>query len=443
LCFELSKSLSQFAATAGTERRQQSMPRTVALEDLDLGALIRPGEVVAWGQIAGEPSGLVEALAAQAPGLGGVAALVGLSLTESLKPESAEAIAIRALGGGATNHRLAAPGRLEVVPLRLSDLPHLIASGAVRVDVALVQVSADDGGFNLGISADYMGEALAAARLVIAEANAEMPRTFGDTRVGSEAVDLVVPTSRPLIVRPPAVPGAAERAIAGHVARLVPDRAVIQTGIGSVPDAVLAGLGGKKDLGVHSGLIGDGILDLIEAGVVSNASKEVDPGLTVTAALYGSERLYRWADRNSGLAVRSVRHTHAQEVMQHFRRFVSINSAIEVDLTGQVNSETVNGRHIGQIGGQIDFVRAGVRAPEGRSIIALPATARGGTVSRIVARLGDGVVTTARAEVDTVVTEHGIAELQGRSLSERAQALTAIAEPRFRAELERAAERLV
>jgi len=443
LCFELSNSLSQFAALAGPQRRRNAMPRTVALDDLEFGTLIRPGEVVAWGQISGEPRGLVEALAAQAPGLGGVAALVGLSLTESLTPESAEAIAVRALGGGATNHRLAAPGRLEVVPLRLSDLPHLIASGALRIDVALVQVAPDGADFNLGVSADYMGEALAAARLVIAEANSRMPRTFGDTRVGSEAVDLVVPTSRPVIARRPAAPGAVERAIAGHVARLVPDRAVIQTGIGAIPEAVLGGLARKKDLGVHSGLIGDGVLELIEAGVVTNARKEVDPGLTVSAVLYGSERLYRWADRNSGLAVRSLCYTHAQEVMRHFRRFVSINTALEVDLTGQVNSETVDGRHVGQIGGQIDFVRAGVRAPEGRSIIALPATARGGTLSRIVARLADGVVTTARSEVDTVVTEHGIAELQGRSLSERARALTAIAAPEFCAELERAAERLV
>ncbi len=420
------------------------MPREVALEDLDLSALIRPGEVVAWGQISGEPRTLVEALAAQAPELGGIGALIGMSPDQTLAPESADFISVRALGGGATNHRLAAPGRLEVVPLRLSDLPHLIAAGVVRIDVALVQVARDDGGdFNLGASADYMGEAVAAARLVIAEANQRMPRTFGDTRVAAAAVDLVVPTSRPLLSTPARSPGAVERAIAGHVARLIPDRAVIQTGIGSVPDAVLEGLAAKKDLGVHSGLIGDGILHLIEAGAVTNASKEIDPGVTVTAVLYGTERLYRWADRNPALAVRSMRHTHAQTVMEHFRRFVSINSALEVDLTGQVNAETVGGRHIGQIGGQIDFVRAGVRAPEGRSIIALPSTARGGKLSRIVPKLGDGVVTTARAEVDTIVTEHGIAELQGRSLSERAQALTAIAHPEFRADLERAAERLV
>jgi acyl-CoA hydrolase len=189
---------------------------------------------------------------------------------------------------------------------------------------------------------------------------------------------------------------------------------------------------------VHSGAIGDGVADLIEAGIVDNRHKEIDGGLTVATMLMGTRRLYDFADRNPKLHIRSPRYTHDALVLGNFRRFVAINGALEIDLTGQVNAETSGGRHIGILGGQMDFVRAANRAAEGRSIIALPSTSRDRSQSRIVARLGDGVVTTPRAEADRVVTEHGIAELKGRTLAERARALIAIADPAFRAELERA-----
>jgi acyl-CoA hydrolase len=206
---------------------------------------------------------------------------------------------------------------------------------------------------------------------------------------------------------------------------------------------VTRALGGKRGLGVHSGAIGDGIADLMQAGVIDNRHKEIDAGLTVTLMLMGTRRLYAYADRNPRLEIRSPRYTHDALVLGNFRRFVAINSALEVDLTGQVNAETAQGRHIGLVGGQMDFVRAATRAPEGRSIIALPATSRDRKHSRIAARLADGVVTTPRADADVVVTEHGIAELKGRTLAERTQALIAIADPEFRPALERAAATLV
>ena len=223
----------------------------------------------------------------------------------------------------------------------------------------------------------------------------------------------------------------------------MPDRATIELGIGLIPEAVTAALGDKRGLGIHSGAIGDGVAELMRAGVVDNRHKEIDPGITVTLMLMGTRRLYEFADRNPLIRIRSPRYTHDALVLGNFRRFVAINSALEVDLTGQVNAETAQGRNIGVTGGQMDFVRAANRAPEGRSIIALPSTSRDRRHSRIVARLPDGIVTTPRADADCVVTEHGIAELKGRTLAERARAMIAIADPAFRAELERAAERLL
>jgi acetyl-CoA hydrolase len=214
-------------------------------------------------------------------------------------------------------------------------------------------------------------------------------------------------------------------------------------GLGAVPEAVTRALSDKRGLGVHSGAIGDGIADLMEAGIVDNRHKEIDPGVTVGTMLMGTHQLYRFADRNPAIQIRATSYTHDALVLGQFRRFVAINGALEVDLTGQVNAETARGRHIGAVGGQMDFIRAANRAAGGRSIIALQSTNRDRTRSRIVAKLTDAVVTTPRAEADCVVTEHGIADLRGRTLAERARALIAISDPGFRAELERASDTLV
>ena len=223
-----------------------------------------------------------------------------------------------------------------------------------------------------------------------------------------------------------------DRAIADPSPRLIPDPATIELGLGAIPQAVTNALGRKQGLGVHSGAIGDGIADLMEAGIVDNRHKEIDPAVTVATMLMGTSRLYRFADRNPAIQIRATSYTHDALVLGNFRRFVAINGALEVDLTGQVNAETARGRHIGLVGGQMDFIRAANRAAEGRSIIALQSTDRERTRSRIVAKLADGIVTTPRAEADLVVTEHGIAELRGRTLAERARALVAVADPAFR-----------
>ena len=231
---------------------------------------------------------------------------------------------------------------------------------------------------------------------------------------------------------------AIDEAIAHHCAAYIGDGSVIQTGVGAVPDALLRLLGDRKDLGVHSGMLGDGLVDLVEAGVITNARKEIDIGVSINGALIGTRRLYDWAHRNPAMRMTPTTYTHDAGVLGQLSRLVTINSALEVDLAGQVNAEQSGSVYVGGTGGQVDFVRAGARSPSGRSIIALSATAKGGTLSKIVPALS-GPVTTSRSEVDVIVTEYGAAELKGQTLAERSRRMIAIAHPDFREELDRAA----
>jgi acetyl-CoA hydrolase len=255
--------------------------------------------------------------------------------------------------------------------------------------------------------------------------------------VHAEQVAAVVIDDRPLIELEQRAITDEDRAIAGHVAALIPDGATLQVGVGGTPDAVLAALRDHRDIGIHSGLASDAMVDLVEAGVITNARKEIDAGTTTAGVLFGTDRLFRWADGNPALQMRSVAYTHGGGVLSAFGSFFGVNSAIEVDLTGQINAETVGGRHVGLVGGQGAYARAGISSAAGRSIIALPATARGGEISRIVRRLADGVVTTARADADVFVTEYGVADVRGQPLPERARRLVAISHPAHREALER------
>lgn len=419
------------------------MPETVEAGSLRLADWIGPDDGIVLGQITAEPLTLSEALNDQSPTLAGARVFVGMSVKPVLTPSSAEHLKYTVAGGAATNHRLAPEGRLDSLPVHLSRIPHHITAGDIPCDVALIHVAPGEAGhFNLGLSADYMHVAADKARTVIAEVNAALPQTFGETAIAAEDVDVVIETDRPPVELPPAEIGPIERAIGATVARLIPDRATVQLGIGAIPDAVMEALGGKRDLGIHTGVMGDRVMDLVEAGTVSNKYKEVDDGLTTTAILYGTEKLYRWADRNERLAMRSVTYTHDPGVLLRFERFFAINSAVEIDLTGQVNGEVAGDRPVGLVGGQADFSRAALYSANGRGVIALRSTARKGTHSTIVPKLSQGVVTTARSDVDVIVTEHGMAELAGVPIQERAARLIAIAHPDFRDELWRAAERL-
>ncbi|MGE5269661.1 MAG: acetyl-CoA hydrolase/transferase family protein [Thiohalocapsa sp.] len=420
------------------------MPKQVAPEALDFARLIRVGETVGWAEATAEPVFLTRLLDAQATRCAPFRVFFPLTFTNTLAASHPQ-VTVTALGGANTGRRFFAGGADNVVPANISDLPGLIASGRLAIDVVLLQVSGPDGNgrYNAGLGIEHLDAALPRARLVVAQLNPELPWTEGDTLVEADAIDLLVAAAEPPLELPARLPSSVDRAIAEHIARLIPCRATIELGLGAIPEAVAGALGGKRGLGVHSGAIGDGIAGLMAAGVVDNKHKEIDTGVTVGTMLMGSRSLYRFADRNSAIRLRATSYTHDAVVLGNFRRFFAINGALEVDLTGQVNAETAGGRHIGVVGGQMDFVRAANRSPEGRSIIALQSTNRDRSRSRIVARLADGIVTTPRAEADLVVTEHGIAELRGRTLSERARALIQIADPTFTAELAMSAERLV
>jgi acyl-CoA hydrolase len=269
-----------------------------------------------------------------------------------------------------------------------------------------------------------------------------MPRTLGDSFVHVDDIDLAVEVDEPPYAHAYNGIGEIERRIGGYVAELVPDGATLQMGIGAIPAAVAAALLDKRDLGVHTEMMTDCVLDLVEAGVINGRRKEINIGKIVATFMLGSQRMYDWVHDNPMIEMRPVEYTNDTAVIRRFRRMVAINSAIEIDLTGQVCADSIGARMYSGVGGQMDFIRGAALADDGRAIIALPSTAAGGAVSRIVPYLaqGAGVVTT-RAHVETIVTEFGVAEMHGRSVPERARALIEIADPRFRPQLEEEARR--
>lgn len=387
---------------------------------------VRPGDGVVWGQAAGEPTTLTTALAELCRTAGPVDGFCGL-LRPGHPGFPAETVRLRSYGA------FGADSAIDVVPCHLSAVPQLLRMGLLPRDVALVQVApADrDGYHSLGVSVDYLPAALECARLVIAEVNDRMPPSCGPVRIHRSRFAGVVNVDRELPQAPVAAPSAAEARIAAQVAGLIPDGATVQLGIGRAPAAIAAALASHRGLGIHSGLLGDWVVDLMESGAVNNRGKGADAGVTVGGTALGTERLYRFLDRNPSVELRPVEQTHDVRVLARLSRFTAINAAVEVDLTGQVNAEMVGGRPVGAVGGQVDFMRGAVLSPGGRSIIVLPSTAHGGAVSRVVPRLTDPV-TTARSDVDVVVTEHGVAELRGKGLAARRHALLRVADPAWR-----------
>jgi acyl-CoA hydrolase len=402
---------------------------------LDLARYLRPGDGVWWGQGSAEPEPLVNALLDQADAIGPLRAFSGLTWNERLAGRLPQALTVLSYGGLGQLRGLSRHGSLEVVPCHYSALPRMFAQGLLPCDVGLLQVSAPDaeGMVSLGIGVDYTADALAHTGTLIAEINHRMPRTRGTARLPLSAFAATVETDRPLREAPVRAPDAVDRAIGQLVAGLVDDGDTVQLGVGSLPSAVLEALAGHADLGVHTGMITDGVLALIERGVVTGAKKEIDQGLVVTGAALGSAAMYA---RLHAFPVefRAASYTHDPAVLSQLRSLVSINSAIEVDLLGQVGSELSRGVHIGAVGGQVDFSRA-ASLTGARSIIALRAEAGGR--STIGPALRGGVVTTARADVDAVVTEHGVAVLTGCTVAQRARRLVAVAAPQYRENLER------
>lgn len=417
--------------------------RRVELGSIDLRGIVKEGDTVLFGQGTAEPQTLTETLVAQRADIGRFQVFVGSGFTNTFAPEHRDHIDFLGLGGIGTHRRLTKAGCLDVIPTHISQVPSLIRSGRIPCDVLMVQVSRpnEKGEYSPALANDFMRLAADMARVVVAEVNVHAPQVPCESPLLAGDIDVLVESDRPLLQLPAAAVGELERRVAAHVDEYIPDGSTLQVGIGAIPDAIMALLSGRRDLGVHSGMIGDSVIELMESGVITNAVKGIDAGVSISGVLFGTDRLYRFADRNRALRICSIDYTHGEQTLRSLRKLVSINSALEVDLTGQVNAEVMGGDYVGAVGGQVDFVRAAVRSEGGVSIVALPSTAKGGEVTRIVAQLS-GPVTTARSDVDVIATEHGAVRLRGLPLRQRVKAMISIAAPRHREALERQGESL-
>ena len=406
-----------------------------------LQALIRPGDTLWWGQATAEPLTLTRAVVQHRHALaqgGRLRVFVGIGASDTLQPGQADAIDFFGYAAGGPHRALAQAGVLDILPSHYSHLPGLIRAGVLPADVVLLQVSPPDaqGRYSLGLVQEYLPAAIERARVVIAEVHPDVPWTHGGLHLQASDFALLIDAGHPPLDQSRSAPGPVEQAIARHVAGWVEDGATLQLGIGNLPEAVLAALHGHRDLGLHSGAVGDGIAALAEAGVLTNARKSLDTGVGIGGILMGGERLRRWAHRNPQIELRGTDYTHDPEVLATSHKLTAINAAIEVDLTGQINAEVAAGCYVGAVGGAVDFLRGAARSKGGLPIVALPATAKGKT--RIVAQLS-GPVSTPRSDAGLIVTEHGVADLRGQTLSRRVRRLIDIAAPEHRADLERQA----
>lgn len=413
--------------------------RTESLASLDLAQYIRPGDGVLLQQGCGEALSLGEKLVEQRAAYSGAGVFFGSGFSKTFQPGHADHLRFTGIGGIGSLRKLASAGKLDPIPCHISSIEPLLRSGTIRADVVLLQVSPPNerGEYSFGLVNDYVRAAMAQARVVIAEVNRQVPWTGCDRPLTADEITVAVESDRRPLELPAAPFGELERRIAGHLADLIPDRATLQVGIGAVPEAIVAMLSDRRELGVHSGMIGDSVAELMDKGVVTNAHKGMDAGVTISGVLFGTERLYRFADRNPQVKLCPTSYTHSIRVLSQLKNFVSINSALEVDLTGQVNAEAIGSDYIGAVGGQLDYVRAAAQSEGGVSIMALPAAGRKGD-SKIVSRLS-GPVTTPRSDVDVIATEHGAVRLRGKSLRERVKAMVSIAAPEHRERLLREA----
>ena len=403
---------------------------------------LQPGMKVLLAPGCGDPTSLLEEIMRQADRLAPLTLMGGLRLDDYPFGASAYAGKLR-FATWHTSPRLRdaeARGDVDFIPARYFDTVTLFAAGGPWApDAVLVHTSPTDaaGYLSLGVSVSYVLPAARRAPLVVAQVNPRMPRTGGNAFLHRSQIDVWTEVDRPLLEYPPAPVGEVERRVAAHVASLVPDGATIQIGVGSIPQAIMEAFGDKRDLGVHSLLV-DHMLPLVESGVITNRRKRLHPGRMDVAEIMGTARLFAWSHDNPVINMEPSDVVHDPQVIGTLGDFVSVNSALEVDLLGQVNAESVDGRQVTGIGGQFDFVLGAARAAGGRSIIALPSTAANGARSRIVRRLGQGArVTTPRFVTDYVVTEYGVARLRGQSDTGRERELIRVAHPACRESLER------
>ena len=417
---------------------RRKKPRPLELNSLDIASIVKAGDSVMWGQSVAEPVPLTRALIEQRHGIGRFSVFLGATHSDTVQAEHADCISFLSYCGAGANRALSKSRKLDILPVHYSDLPALIRAGKLRIDVLMLQLAPRDrdGNYSLSLAHEYLVPALDAARVVIAEVNEQAPWTHGDRPVRDDDLDCVVYTSRaPLELRHPP-PGEAELAIARRVAELIADGSTLQFGMGALPEAMLEALGGHRDLGIHSGAIGDKAAELMAAGVINNSRKTIDAGFAVAGVVFGGTRAQQFCHRNAAVQFRSTDYTHKGAVLARIDRFVALNSAIEADLTGQINAETAGGAYVGAVGGALDFLRGAHQSKDGLPIVAMPSMA--GEASRIVAKLS-GPVTTPRSDAGLIVTEYGAADLRGLTLSQRVRRMIAIAHPAVREQLEREA----
>ena len=398
--------------------------------------LIQNGDRVVIGHAAGVPLAITDVMAEHKEDYRDVEIMqmVSMGNAKFAEPGTEGHFHLNSMFLGAHSRQAVKEGRGDFTPCCFSEIPGLFRD-YLPVDVAIIIVTPPDkdGYCSCGISVDYTLPAARCAKRVIAQVNPRMPRTHGDTFLHVSEIDAFVEIEEPVLEL--AIPkiGEVERAIGENCAKLVHDGDTLQLGIGGIPDAVLLFLKGKKDLGIHSEMISDGVVELIEAGVITNKRKTLHPGKTVVTFLMGTKRLYDYADDNPSIYMCGVDYVNDPFVIAGNDNLISINSCIQVDLQGQVAAESAGLSQISGIGGQTDFVRGARRSKGGKSIMAIASTAKKGTVSKIVPFLDEGAaVSTSRTDVDYVVTEFGIAALRGKSLKQRAAALIRIAHPDFR-----------
>lgn len=406
---------------------------------------IRSGDRVVLGHACGEPKLLPKALVDRASELTNVEIVHMVAKGEGLyvAPEMEGHFRHNGFFAGPSTRQAMAEGRADYTPCHISNIPGLFRDNLLPVDVAMITVSPPDkyGFCSLGISVDYTFQAVKSAKMVIAEINPNMPRTFGRSFIRVEEIDWFVPCELDLYENPPAVIGDVEREIGKNVASLIEDGSTLQMGIGAIPDAVLTFLTDKNDLGIHTEMFSDGVVPLVNAGNINCSKKTLHPDKMVATFLMGTKAFYEWVNENPMIEMYPEDYVNDPFVISQNIKMVSINSALQVDVLGQVAADTLGPLQFSGVGGQVDFIRGATRSKGGKSIIAIPSTAAKGKVSRIVPLLDTGAsVTTTRNDVQYVVTEYGIADLRGKTVRERMKALIEIAHPDFRGEIEEKAK---
>lgn len=402
---------------------------------------IQNNDFIVYGHGTGEPLLFAKALLKREKELENVRIYHGIGMGDGLYCEDEvdpNCIKHVTVFAGKKTRKAIQEGRADCIPMHFSDMPINIRNGITPVTVAVLHLSAPDsfGYCTLGISCDYERAALDQARLVIAEVNKQMPRTFGETLVHVSEVDYFIESDARLYTMTPPVIGDVEKKIAGFISELVEDGACLQLGMGGIPNAIMEGLKNRNDLGIHTELFSDGAMELMKLGVVNNKKKSVHVGKSVCTFASGTTELYGWLDENPMVEFYPVDYINNAHIVSLNEKVFSVNSAIQIDLQGQVCAETIDGKQFSGIGGQMDFVRGATWSKGGKSIIAMPSTTKNDSISKIVPVFKPGdAVTTPRNDVDYVVTEYGVAHLRGQDIRERARRLISIAHPNFRDEL--------